>query len=354
LTFKEVLEKTTLLSRKVSPQKVTETDNKISLFPNLSKRENEETIKVRLFQKFVPWNLMTTRPDSPAEPWHHRRAIINHLHFHYVEAGSGPLVILLHGFPEFWYSWRHQIPVLASAGFQVVAPDLRGYNESAKPPHIRDYRLDYLLHDVIGLIHHCGATKATVVGHDWGGVIAWALAMYYPNMVDRLVILNAPHPSAFRRELKKPRQWLRSWYIFFFQLPWLPEWNMRARTYRLLDRMLLQQPVRPNAFTAEDIHLYKTALDQPGACTAAINYYRAAFRYPDPRWQSLPRITVPTLLIWGEQDHYLGIRLTQDLEPWIENLRVERLPNASHWVQNDAPERVNQLLLEFLASVPQP
>jgi pimeloyl-ACP methyl ester carboxylesterase len=281
--------------------------------------------------------------------WRHRRAFVNGLHLHYVEAGAGPLVILLHGFPEFWYCWRHQIPVLAAAGFHVVAPDLRGYNESDQPAGIRNYRMDLLVRDVLGLIDLAGAGRATVVGHDWGGAIAWQLAMERPEVIERLAILNAPHPAAFRRELRRARQWLRSWYIGFFQLPWIPEWFLRLGNFALLERMLRRQPVRPDAFTTEDIRRYQQALSTPGALTAALHYYRAAWRDRARAARGMGQVTCPTLLIWGERDAYLGVGLTQGLEPWVPNLRIERL-DASHWVQNDAVETVNRLLVDFLGA----
>jgi pimeloyl-ACP methyl ester carboxylesterase len=267
---------------------------------------------------------------------------------HYVEAGQGPLVVLLHGFPEFWFSWRHQIPVLAAAGFRVLAPDLRGYNESDKPRGVESYRLNALTADIAGLIRQAGEQRACIVGHDWGGAVAWGLALGRPQVVERLVILNAPHPAAFFRELRTPRQRLRSWYMLFFQLPGVAEWVFRARNYAWLERVLRHDPIRPGAFTDEEISLYKQALDRPGALTAAMNYYRAMFRHRAKVQRQMRCITVPTLLLWGERDRYLGRRLTEGLEPWVQNLRIERLPDASHWLQNDAPEWVNRLLLEFL------
>ncbi len=281
------------------------------------------------------------------EVWGHRRAVVNGVGLHYVEAGSGPLVVLLHGFPEFWYSWRHQIPALAAAGFRVLAPDLRGYNESDKPAGVASYCLPLLAADVAALVSHAGAARAHVVGHDWGGAIAWWLAMHRPEVVARLAVLNAPHPAALLRELRTLRQLLRSWYVFFFQLPWLPEWLLSAGGHARLERTLRREPLRPGAFTEEDIRRYKEALSRPGALTAALNYYRAAFRHPAEARATRP-IQAPALLIWGEHDRYLGQRLTEGLEPWAPGLRVERLPEASHWVQNDAPERVNRLLIEFL------
>ncbi len=283
------------------------------------------------------------------ELWEHRQAIVNGIRLHYVEAGAGPLVILLHGFPEFWYAWRHQIPALAAAGCHVVAPDMRGYNLSEKPAGVRAYMLASLTADVAALIEHLGAAQATVVGHDWGGGVAWAVPMRYPHLVERLVILNAPHPGAFLRELKTPDQLRKSWYMFFFQLPWLPELAIRSGNSAILRDMLRHEPTRPGAFSEEDIGLYVQALMQPGALTAALNYYRAlGRRSPLRAAREIRRIDVPTLLIWGEQDPYLGIRLTMNLERWVSDLRVERIPEASHWVQADAPERVNSLINGFL------
>src|SRR3954449_2631161 len=167
-------------------------------------------------------------PAATAERWAHREAVVNGVRLHYVEAGAGPLVVLLHGFPEFWYSWRHQIPALAAAGFRVVAPDMRGYNRSDKPRGVRAYSGDALTGDVAKLIRACGAERAVVVGHDWGAAVAWQFAMAYPALLERLVIMNAPHPARFLRALRTWRQARKSWYMFFFQLPWLPESRFRA------------------------------------------------------------------------------------------------------------------------------
>jgi pimeloyl-ACP methyl ester carboxylesterase len=280
--------------------------------------------------------------------WSHRYAVVNGLRLHYVEAGEGPLVVLLHGFPEFWYSWHRQIPALAAAGFHVLAVDQRGYNESDKPAGVDRYRIEALTDDAAGLIAHAGHAKAHVIGHDWGGVVAWAVAMRHADVVDKLVILNAPHPAAYLRELQTTDQRLRSWYVLFFQLPVLPELLIRAGNYALLERGLRREPVNPDAFTADDLRLYKEAVSQPGALTAALNYYRAAYRHRREARTLLRRVTAPTLLLWGERDRYLSLRLTEGLEPWVPDLRVERIPDASHWVQNDAPERVNVALVAFL------
>jgi pimeloyl-ACP methyl ester carboxylesterase len=279
----------------------------------------------------------------------HQFAAVNEVRLHYVEAGAGPLVILLHGFPEFWYSWRHQIPALVAAGYRVIAPDQRGYNLSAKPRRVGAYRIEELAADVAGLIQHAGESRATVVGHDWGGLVAWHFAMQYPDRVDKLIALNAPHPAAFRRELCRPAQLAKSWYMFFFQLPVLPECVIRARDFAGLAKTLRTDPVRPGAFTDEDIPLYQQALAQPGALTAAINYYRALFCRPLLELRRpYPTITVPTLLIWGERDRYMTPRATENLGSWVPHLRIQRIPDASHWVQQDAPERVNEWMIDFL------
>lgn len=289
------------------------------------------------------------QPESRAAVWSDREAVVDGVRLHYVEAGAGPLVILLHGFPEFWYSWRHQIPALADAGYRVVAPDMRGYNTSEKPLGVRNYTIETLTDDVAALVQHLGETKAVVAGHDWGGAVAWYMPMRHPAIVEKLIVLNAPHPAAFAREIRTPGQLARSSYVLFFQLPWLPEATLRAGGYAMLERTLRTDPVRRNAFTDEDIRRYKRALSRPGALTATINYYRALSRR-DPReaMREPPSITCPTLLIWGEQDRYLGIGMTEGLERWVPKIKVERIPEASHWVQSDAPERVNGLLLSFL------
>jgi pimeloyl-ACP methyl ester carboxylesterase len=293
---------------------------------------------------------MPNQSDESGD-WIHHFAVVNGVRLHYVEAGADeagrrPLVVLLHGFPEFWYSWRQQIAALAAAGYRVIAPDLRGYNQSDKPRGVASYRLKLLIEDVVGLIRQAGQTRARIVGHDWGGGIAWWLAIQRPDVVEQLAILNAPHPAAFFRELRRPGQLLRSWYMFFFQLPWLPEMMLRAGDFAGLARTLRKEPVRPGTFSAEDIRLYKEALRQPGALTAGINYYRAALRDFGEISEQLGVVSAPTLLIWGLRDRYLGPRLLEGLEPWVPGLRIERL-DASHWVQNDAPEEVNRLLVEF-------
>jgi pimeloyl-ACP methyl ester carboxylesterase len=226
---------------------------------------------------------------------------------------------------------------------------MRGYNRSGKPEGINAYRGEYLAGDVAGLIRAVGADRAVVVGHDWGAGVAWEFAMRYPELLDRLVILNVPHPARMLRGLRTWRQLLKSWYMFFFQLPGLPEAAIRAGNYASLRRLFQVDPRRPGAFTPADIERYVEAAAQPGALTAAINYYRALFRRTPGAAQSMMRrIDAPVLVIWGEQDRYLGRELAAPDPEWVPHAMVERLPHASHWVQADDPDRVNQLLIDFI------
>ena len=276
-------------------------------------------------------------------------AELGEVRLHYVEAGEGPLVVLIHGFPEFWFSWRFQIPALAAAGFHVVAPDMRGYNLSSRPRSVADYRSDRVAADVRDLIRERGADRALLVGHDWGGWIAWATAINHPEVVERLAVLNAPHPRRFLRGLRRPRQLARSWYMLFFQLPWLPERLARANGWAPF-RFAFEHDARPGAFTEEQIEHYVEAWSQPGAPTAMINYYRAAFRQARRSRERPGRVQAPTLVIWGERDRYLGAELADPDRADVPNLeRVARLPDASHWVQHDEPELVGRLLIEFFS-----
>jgi len=281
----------------------------------------------------------------------HRYTDLGDVRLHYVEAGEGPLVLLLHGFPQFWYEWRHQIPALVEAGFRVIAPDMRGYNLSDKPPGVRAYRVELLARDVERLMLACGERTATVVGHDWGAIVAWFAAMRYPRCVGRLVILNVPHPARFIDGLLSPQQLLRSSYVFFFQIPRLPEEVIRAGDFALLRSVLRSDPVRPGTFTAEDINRYVEAIARPGALTATLNYYRALLRNARETQALLERIEAPVLVIWGQKDRALSRWLADPPLLWVPNLlSVERLPEASHWVAEDRPQDVNTLLLDFLCS----
>jgi pimeloyl-ACP methyl ester carboxylesterase len=267
---------------------------------------------------------------------------------HYVEAGDGPLLVLLHGFPEFWYGWRLQIAPLAAAGFRVVAPDTRGYNLSSKPDGVAAYGADKLADDIRGLIRERGAESACVVGHDWGGTIAWTLAMNHPEVVHRLAILDAAHPRTLQKQLPHPGQLRRSWYFFYFALPGLPERHTSAGRFRFFRNFL--RDASP-AYTSEEMDRYVEAWSQPGAVTAMLNYYRNSVRTPPKKAKAaIRRISAPTLVIWGERDRYLGPKLAEPDPDDVPNLdRVERLADASHWVHHDEAERVNQLLIDFFS-----
>jgi epoxide hydrolase 4 len=268
---------------------------------------------------------------------------------HYVEAGDGPLIVLLHGFPEFWFGWRLQIEPLVSAGFRVVAPDTRGYNLSSKPEGFEAYAVDLLAADIRGLIGELGAESALLVGHDWGGSIAWTTAMNHPEVVDRLVILNAAHPRRLQEGLHSPNQLRKSWYFFFFAVPGLPEDVVHARDWHFF-RHFLHEANPP--YTPQEIERYVEAWSQRGAAAGMINYYRASVRQSQKEAAAKLRpISAPTLVIWGERDSYLGSDLAEPDRDDVPNLdRVERLPDASHWVHHDEAERVNQLLIDFFAA----
>jgi pimeloyl-ACP methyl ester carboxylesterase len=273
----------------------------------------------------------------------------NGVQLHAVVAGpeDGPLALLLHGFPECWYSWRHQIPALARAGYRVVAPDQRGYNVSDKPRGVHHYTIDHLTADVAALIQALGRERATLIAHDWGGVVAWRFAMDYPMAVDKLVILNAPHPVAFFRALRSDwAQRLRSWYIFFFRLPWVPEALLTLSPLASARHFFRRTAVRRDAFSDGDLEVMAASLAQPGAMQAMLHWYRAAFRYRPAR-RAAP-VQAPTLLIWAEDDVALGRSLTYDLEQWVPDLRLHYIPDCGHWVQNEAPDEVNEHLLAFV------
>ncbi|WP_374969270.1 alpha/beta fold hydrolase [Terrabacter sp. BE26] len=275
-------------------------------------------------------------------------ADVGDVRLHYVEAGEGPLVVLLHGFPEFWYGWRQQIEPLAAAGFRVVAPDMRGYNLSSRPEPVSDYEIGKLSADLGGLIAERGAEKALLVGHDWGGTVAWATAMNHPEAVDRLAILNAAHPRKLSQGLHHPSQLRKSWYFFFFALPDLPESVVHANDWHFF-RHFLHDANPP--YTPEEIDHYVEAWSQPGAATGMINYYRSSVRTPQKDAEAAIRpVQAPTLVIWGEKDAYLGQDLAEPEHDDVPNLdRVERLPAASHWVHHDAAHQVTQLLADFFA-----
>ena len=274
----------------------------------------------------------------------------NGLEFAFDEAGEGPDVALcLHGFPENRFSWRHQLPVLATAGWHAVAPDLRGYGDSSRPAGQSAYKLDALAADVTGIFDALGARRRLLVAHDWGAVIAWHFAMHQMRPLDGLVIMNVPHPAVGRAVARRSfRQMMRSWYILFFQLPWLPEMALLAGSAWAVGEAFRGMAVDKSRFPPAVLDHYRQAALHPGAATAMVNYYRANFA-DIMRDQPSPRIETPTLMIWGEHDSALGIEMTEGYKPYVTNFTLHRLPGVSHWVQQEAPERVNALMVDWLS-----
>lgn len=297
---------------------------------------------------------------SNAEGFRHGYAQIGDVRLHYVESGATQqagepvreLVILLHGFPECWYSWRHQLRALA-AKYHVVALDLRGYNASDKPALVEDYRVELVVQDVLGLIRHFGASSASIVGHDWGAVVAWSLAERYPERVRKLVALQVPPLKVWRDNLTF-RQALASWYMLFFQLPRVPEYVLSRNDFALLEWMLRSNAKR-GTFTDADIDVYKSAFRKHGALTAAINYYRAnlrrLFAKSNEGLAAYQPVRVPTLFIYGERDVAIMPESVRGVVAHVAaTYRELRLPFAGHWVQQEYPTEVNQALLDFLGT----
>ncbi|MEL7507305.1 MAG: alpha/beta hydrolase [Cyanobacteria bacterium J06554_1] len=282
------------------------------------------------------------------ETWSHGKITTNGIQLHYVTQGEGPLMLLLHGFPEFWYSWRHQIPEFAR-DHKVVALDLRGYNDSDRPQSRSAYHMDELVADVKGAIASLGYDRCILVGHDWGGAIAWQFVYRYPAQVDRLIILNLPHPAKFAQGLRTWQQLARSWYILFFQLPLLPELLLQANLSRSMEQTFRGMAIDKSAFSDADIKAYTTALAKPGALTAALNYYRnlLPLLLSPTDWPIL--FKTRTLMIWGENDVALGKELTEGTEDYVQDFQIRYIPNCSHWVQQEQPQLVNQYIRTFLA-----
>jgi pimeloyl-ACP methyl ester carboxylesterase len=304
---------------------------------------------------------MSREASSNISGLRHDYAQVGELRLHYAECGrrGERLVLLLHGFPECWYSWRHQLTALGER-FHVVAPDLRGYNLSEKPARVDDYRMEKLVGDVLGLMDHFGAREAAVVGHDWGAVIAWAVAARHPERVWKVSALQVPPRSVLLANMTL-RHALSSWYMLFFQVPYLPEWQLALNDFAGLDRMF-KKTSRPGTFTDTDLAIYKNALRQKDtrtnttALTAAVNYYRANIfsnlsRSGDQAKPKDARIRVPTLFIYGERDFAIVPESVRDLGKHIDApYRELRLANSNHWVQQESPAEVNAALHNFLKS----
>ena len=297
--------------------------------------------------------VMTDSLSSLDSSLRHGYAQVGDVKLHYAESGGGErLVVLLHGFPECWHSWRHQLAALGGR-FRVVAPDMRGYNLSDKPPGVADYRVEKLVDDVTGLIRHFGEREAAVVGHDWGAAVAWAVAERHPEYVWKLAALQVPPPAAWARNMTA-RQLFKSWYMFFFQLPRVPEWWIARNDFEGLGRML-RSTARPGTFSDADVDALKSALRRPGALTAGINYYRANLRAQLARSLGAEgasddvRVRVPTLFVYGERDFAIAPETVRGVGAYVDApYREVRLANANHWVQQEYPAEVNAALLSFL------
>lgn len=278
----------------------------------------------------------------------HSYVTTNGVRLHLVSAGpsDGPLVILLHGFPEFWGGWRNQIAPLVRAGYRVWVPDQRGYNLSEKPSSVADYNLDALAADVVGLADSAEVDQVFLAGHDWGGAVAWWTANKYPERVRRLVIANVPHHTVMRQKLRHSRrQIVRSWYMFMFQIPRLPEWGMSWFNWRAATQQMVKTSL-PGTFSPAYLGELRSVWGQPDGMRSMINWYRALFRtQPEP----LPstRITVPTLLLWGEQDAFLRAEMAKESMNWCDHGRVELFPRATHWILHEEPQAVSERMLAF-------
>jgi len=269
---------------------------------------------------------------------------------HAMAAGpkDGPVAVLLHGFPEFWYGWRKQIEPLAEAGFRVIVPDQRGYNLSGKPRGVAPYALTELVSDVIAIADELGQKKILLAGHDWGAVVAWSTALLHPKRIAKLAVVNVPHPSVMRRFLKtRPRQIWRSWYIFFFQIPWLAETIFSALDFYVGTRALLRSS-RPGTFSADDLAQYRAAWSQPGALASMINWYRAAGRYRTRFADHTVR--VPTRILWGERDQFLMSEMARESLRYCTRGELCSFPDATHWLQHEEPAKVSELLVKFFLS----
>ena len=271
----------------------------------------------------------------------------NGVRFHCLVEGDGPLVVLLHGFPQFSYEYRHLVPALAAAGYRAVAPDLRGIGDTSRPTRIVDYRLEILGNDIAALIAACGAERAHVMGHDWGGIVASEVAQTHPEVVDRLILVNGPPVLTLARAIRHSwRQRLRSSYVAFFRIPRLPEWWLTAGRGRVL-RLLLSD----GAFTADDVNVYRDAICRPGVAWAGLAYYRAIARTVRLERDRLRgrKIAAPTLVLWGERDRALGRSLAMYMDREFSGpIRKVFFPDVAHWVVEDRPDEVARLVIEFL------
>lgn len=295
---------------------------------------------------------MTTEFSWPADSRNGislRYVEANGQQFEVAEAGKGKkLALCLHGFPELHFSWRFQMPLLADMGYRVWAPNMRGYGGTSKPDTVRDYALDHLCADIAALIDASGADEVTLFAHDWGAIVAWAFAVQKIRPLKKLIIMNVPHPMVGQREIRHWRQLRRSWYIFFFQIPWLPEKLLARNNGQPIKRAFSNMACDQANFTPEALDVYARAATRPGSLKSMVNYYRALVRHQDTIDIGDGKIDIPTLMIWGEEDSALNIHCTEGTEEWVDDFTLRRLPGVSHWVQQEAPEKVNAILQEWL------
>lgn len=280
-----------------------------------------------------------------------RRVDANGLSFVVDEVGEGPdIALCLHGFPESRYSWRYQLPWLAARGWHAVAPDLRGYGDSSRPVGREAYRIERLVDDVVGLFDALGARKRLLIAHDWGALIAWVFAIEQCRSLDGLVIMNVPHPAVFQTVLRSSfAQWMKSWYVLFFQMPKLPELGLTAGGAAAVGKAFYDMAIDKSRFPDAVLDVYRQNALKPGAMTAMVNYYRANVTALSAYGAGRARmIETPTLMIWGEEDAALGLELTQGYRPYVKDFTLRRLPAVSHWVQQEAPEEVNAQMGHWL------
>jgi epoxide hydrolase 4 len=280
----------------------------------------------------------------------------NGLTFEVDQCGDGDrLALCLHGFPECSYSWRYQLPLLAKLGYTAWAPNLRGYGRTTRPAYIRDYALPHLHADVAGLIDAAGKRSTLLIGHDWGGAIAWNFVLNPTRPIERFIVMNLPHPAIFFAKLFRFPQILRSWYVFFFQIPRLPEWLLTANHAKAVGDAFRNMAIDKSRFPEEVLEVYRQQALQPGAMTAMLNYYRAIVRrWPRPSQLPRTKLDTPTLMIWGEHDTALGKELTFGTDEMVRDFTLRYLPNVSHWVQQEAPETVNAMIEAWLTGQPVP
>jgi len=272
----------------------------------------------------------------------------NGIKLHVMEAGpaDGPMMLFLHGFPEFWYAWRKQIGYFAERGYLVVVPDQRGYNLSDKPKGIAAYKIDELAKDIVGLIDAYGREKILLVGHDWGASVSWWVSLKYPERISKMVILNVPHPKVMARQMfSNPDQMQKSWYIFYFQLPGAVEKLAQATNYQWVLNLITSN-AHPGAFTPEDLEKYRTAFAQPGAFSAMVNWYRASVQTQQEQPKSFD-VDVPLLFMWGEEDIAMLAQMADESMPYCKNGKLIKMPGVSHWIQHEEADKVNGLIEEF-------